>query len=99
MGHAGAYSMTMHYLKAIEAAGTDESDAVMAKMKTMKPDDFFARNATLRADGRLVHDMYYVQIKQADERRDADDIFKVVDVIPGDKAYAPMLPQCNFAKS
>jgi branched-chain amino acid transport system substrate-binding protein len=99
MGHAGAYSMTMHYLKAIEAAGTDESDAVMAKMKEMKPDDFFARNATLRADGRMVHDMYYVQIKKADERRDADDIFKVIDVIPGDTAFAPMLPECNFVKS
>ena len=96
MGHAGAYSMTMHYLKAIEAAGTDESDAVMKKMKEMKPDDFFARNATLRADGRMVHDMYYVEIKKPDERRDDNDIFKVVSVIPGDQAFAPMLPECNF---
>jgi len=96
MGHAGAYSMTMHYLKAIEAAGTDESDAVMKKMKEMKPDDFFARNATLRADGRMVHDMYYVEIKKPDERRDSNDIFKVISVIPGDQAYAPMLPECNF---
>ncbi len=99
MGHAGAYSMTMHYLKAIEAAGTDEADAVMAKMKEMKPDDFFARNATLRADGRMVHDMYYVEIKKAAERRDADDIFRVIDVIPGDKAYGAMLPACNFTPS
>ncbi|GAA0682961.1 ABC transporter substrate-binding protein [Marinobacterium maritimum] len=96
MGHAGAYSMTMHYLKAIEAAGTDESDAVMKKMKEMKPDDFFARNATLRADGRMVHDMYYVEIKKPEERRDSNDIFKVVSVIPGDQAFAPMLPECDF---
>jgi branched-chain amino acid transport system substrate-binding protein len=40
-----------------------------------------------------------VQIKKADERRDADDIFKVIDVIPGDTAFAPMLPECNFVKS
>ncbi|GGO79981.1 hypothetical protein GCM10011348_15640 [Marinobacterium nitratireducens] len=99
MGHAGAYSMTMHYLKAVEAAGTDDSDAVMAKMKEMKPDDFFARNATLRADGRMVHDMYTVKIKNPDERRDGDDIFKVVDVLAGDQVYEPMLPECNFAKS
>lgn len=96
MGHAGAYSMTMHYLKAVEAAGTDESDAVIKKMKEMKPDDFFSRNATLRADGRMVHDMYYVEIKKPEERRDGNDIFKVVSVIPGDQAYAPMLPECNF---
>ncbi|MBV0934383.1 ABC transporter substrate-binding protein [Marinobacterium weihaiense] len=96
MGHAGAYSMTMHYLKAIEAAGTDDSDAVIKKMKEMKPDDFFSRNATLRADGRMVHDMYYVEIKKPDERRDSNDIMRVVSVIPGDQAYAPMLPECNF---
>lgn len=96
MGHAGAYSMTMHYLKAIEAAGTDDSDAVIRKMKEMKPDDFFSRNATLRNDGRMVHDMYYVEIKKPDERRDDNDIFKVVSTIPGDQAYAPMLPECNF---
>ncbi|SIQ64796.1 ABC transporter substrate-binding protein [Marinobacterium stanieri] len=96
MGHAGAYSMTMHYLKAVEAAGTDDSDAVIKKMKEMKPDDFFSRNATLRADGRMVHDMYYVEIKKPDERRDDNDIFKVVSTIPGDQAYAPMLPECNF---
>ncbi|MBP0049678.1 ABC transporter substrate-binding protein [Marinobacterium sp. AK62] len=96
MGHAGAYSMTMHYLKAIEAAGTDDSDAVIRKMKEMKPDDFFSRNATLRNDGRMVHDMYYVEIKKPDERRDDNDIFKVVSTIPGDQAYAPMLPECDF---
>ncbi len=96
MGHAGAYSMTMHYLKAIEAAGTDDSDAVMKKMKEMKPDDFFSRNATLRPDGRMVHDMYYVEIKKPEERRDSNDIFKVISVIPGDQAFAPMLPECDF---
>lgn len=96
MGHAGAYSMTMHYLKAIEAAGTDDSDAVIRKMKEMKPDDFFSRNAYLRNDGRMVHDMYYVEIKKPDERRDSNDIFKVVSTIPGDQAYAPMLPECDF---
>eukprot|EP01155_Anaeramoeba_flamelloides_P017872 Anaeramoba_flamelloidesa568518_24.p1 GENE.a568518_24~~a568518_24.p1 ORF type:complete len:407 (+),score=46.71 a568518_24:279-1499(+) len=96
MGHAGAYSMTMHYLKAIEAAGTDDSDTVIKKMKEMKPDDFFSRNATLRADGRMVHDMYYVEIKKPEERRDSNDIFKVISVIPGDQAYAPMLPECDF---
>lgn len=97
MGQAGAYSMTMHYLNAIKAAGTDEGEAVMAQMKATKPDDFFARNATLRADGRMVHDMYQVRIKKADERKNEDDIFAVEKVIPGDQAFGKMLDSCNFA--
>ncbi|MGB0467913.1 MAG: ABC transporter substrate-binding protein [Pontibacterium sp.] len=96
MGHAGAYSMTMHYLNSVKAAGTDASDAVMAKMKEMKPDDFFARNAYLRNDGRMVHDMYQVRIKKGNERKNADDIFAVEQVIPGEEAFGKMLPQCDF---
>jgi branched-chain amino acid transport system substrate-binding protein len=96
MPHAGAYSATMHYLNAVKAAGTDESDAVMKMMKATKPDDFFAKNATLRADGRMVHDMYLVKITKASERKTADDIFAIQSVIPGDQAFAPMLPECDF---
>ncbi|MBY4675059.1 ABC transporter substrate-binding protein [Marinobacterium arenosum] len=96
MGHAGAYSATMHYLNAVKATGTDDSDTVMKHMKANKPNDFFARNATLRADGRMVHDMYQVRIKTASERKSEDDIFAVEKVIPGDEAFAPMLAQCEF---
>lgn len=96
MPHAGAYSATMHYLNAVKAAGTDDSDAVMKQMKATKPDDLFAKNATLRADGRMVHDMYLVKITKASERKTADDIFAIQSVIPGDQAFAPMLPECDF---
>ena len=96
MGHAGAYSMTMHYLNAIKEAGTDDADAVMKVMKKNKPNDFFARNAYLRADGRMVHDMYQVRIKTAKERKNDDDIFAIEKVIPGDQAFGPMLDKCNF---
>ncbi len=96
MAHAGAYSATMHYLNSIKATGTDESDAVMREMKSTKPNDFFARNAYLRNDGRMVHDMFQVRIKKADERKNEDDIFAVEQVIPGDQAYAAMLAQCDF---
>ena len=96
MPHAGAYSATMHYLNAVKAAGTDDSDAVMKLMKSTKPDDFFAKNATLRSDGRMVHDMYLVRITKASERKSEDDIFKIESVIPGDKAFAPVLPACDF---
>ncbi|WP_293265091.1 ABC transporter substrate-binding protein [Neptunomonas sp.] len=96
MPHAGAYSATMHYLNAVKAAGTDDSDTVMKLMKSTKPDDFFAKNATLRSDGRMVHDMYLVRITKASERKSEDDIFKIESVIPGDKAFAPVLPACDF---
>ena len=97
MGQAGQYSMVMHYLNAVKEAGTDEAEAVMAVMKKNKPNDFFARNAYLRADGRMVHDMYQVRIKKGDERSSPDDIFEVQNVVPGDQAFGPMMDQCNFA--
>ena len=55
MDQAGAYSATMNYLKAVKAAGTDDPDAVMAKLKSMDISDFFAINGKIRADGRMVH--------------------------------------------
>lgn len=96
MAHAGVYSATMHYLKSVQAAGTDESDAVMTQMKSHKPNDFFARNAKLRNDGRMVHDMYQMRIKTAAERNGDDDIFVIENVIPGEEAFGPMLAQCDF---
>lgn len=96
MPHAGAYSATMHYLNSVKEAGTDDSDAVMKVMKATKPNDFFAKNATLRSDGRMVHDMYQVRITKGDERKNADDIFRIEKVIPGDQAFAPVLPECDF---
>lgn len=96
MAHAGVYSATLHYLNSIKAAGTDSSDAVMAQMKANKPDDFFARNAHLRNDGRMVHDMYQMRIKKASERKSNEDLFVVENVIPGDQAFGPMLAQCDF---
>lgn len=98
MGQAGAYSATMHYLNAVKEAGTDEGDAVMAKMKATKPDDFFARNAELRADGRMVHEMYQVRVKKADERANEDDIFALEQTLAGNEVYLPMDPACDFSK-
>tara|TARA_R110002167_G_scaffold41229_3_gene125992 strand:- start:2921 stop:4132 length:1212 start_codon:yes stop_codon:yes gene_type:complete len=98
MPHAGAYSATMHYLKAVEAAGTDESKAVMAKMKEMPVEDFFSRNGYLRKDGRMVHDMLQVRIKTAKERTNENDIFAIEKVIKGDDAFMKMEDGgCAFA--
>ncbi|WP_290699857.1 ABC transporter substrate-binding protein [Amphritea sp.] len=98
MAHAGAYSSTMHYLNAVKAAGTDEGKAVMAKMKETPVEDFFSRNGYLRKDGRMVHDMLQVRIKNADERTSANDIFAIEKVIKGDDAFLELSKGgCEFA--
>jgi len=87
---AGAYSAVLHYLKAAEAAGTDEAKAVVRKMKDSPVKDFFARNARLREDGRMVHDMYLVQAKAPAESKGDWDMLKIVQTVPGDKAFRPI---------
>jgi branched-chain amino acid transport system substrate-binding protein len=90
MSQAGAYSTTMHYLKAVQAAGTDETGAVMAKMKSMPVDDFFARNGRIRADGRMVHDMYLFQVKKPEESKGPWDYYTLKKTVPGDQAFTPL---------
>ena len=87
MGDAGDYSSTMHYLKAIQAAGTDETSAVMAKMKELPINDFFAKNGKIRIDGRMVHDLYLYQVKKPSESKDPWDYLTLLDTIPGDEAF------------
>jgi branched-chain amino acid transport system substrate-binding protein len=87
---AGNYSSTLHYLKAVQAAGTDEAGAVMTKMKSLPVNDFFATNGKIRQDGRMVHDMYLVQVKKPDESKYAWDYFKLLATIPGDEAFQPL---------
>ena len=87
MVQAGLYSAITNYLKAIDAAGTDDGPKVIAKMKSMPIDDFFARNASLREDGTLIHDMYLVQVKSPSESRGAWDYEKLVKTVPGKDAF------------
>ena len=90
MGDAGDYSSTMHYLKAIEAAGTDEAQAVMSKMREMPINDFFAKNGRIREDGRMVHDMYVYEVKKPSESKGDWDYYKLREVIPGEQAFRPL---------
>lgn len=90
MGDAGDYSSTMHYLNAIKAAGTDEAKMVMAKMREMPVNDFFAKNGRIREDGRFVHDMYVYEVKKPSESKYAWDYYKLRAVVPGDEAYRPL---------
>ena len=87
MGDAGDYSSTMQYLKAIKAAGTDETGAVMAKLKSTPINDFFATNGRIREDGRMVHDMYVYQVKTPEESKYPWDYLTLKETIPAAQAY------------
>ncbi len=86
---AAVYGAVTHYLKAVQAAGTDEAGAVMAQMRQMPIHDFYTKNAHLRRDGRVVRDMYLLQVKTPAESRYPWDYYKVVETVPGDKAFRP----------
>jgi branched-chain amino acid transport system substrate-binding protein len=90
MAQAAVYSMVRHYLRAVEAAGTDEAKAVMAKMRELPVNDFYAKNGRVRLDGRMVHDMYFVQVKTPTESTEPWDYYKVLETIPGDQAFRPL---------
>jgi branched-chain amino acid transport system substrate-binding protein len=99
MVHAGVYSSVMNYLKAAEAAGSVSGKAAIDKMRTMDINDFFARNAHLREDGRMVHDMYLVQVKTPEESKGPWDYYKVIRTIPGDQAFRPLdKSECPLVK-
>ena len=89
MGQAGVYSATMHYLKAVQAAGTDRTDAVMQKMREM-PVEFFGKVGRVRQDGRMVHDMYLLQVKAPDKSKGPWDLLELRATVPGDKAFRPL---------
>ena len=91
MVHAGVYSSVLNFLRAAEASGQVESgSAVMETMRGMEIDDFFNRNAYLREDGRVVHDMYLVRVKTPEESTGPWDYYEVLRTIPGDEAFLPL---------
>jgi len=99
MLHAGTYSAITTYLKAVQATGTDDAAAVMKQMKATPINDSFAKNGKIREDGRMVHDMYLVQVKKPAESKDPWDYYHIKAVIPGDEAYQPMaLSRCPLVK-
>jgi branched-chain amino acid transport system substrate-binding protein len=99
MVQAGQYSTTMHYLRAVEAAGTDETTAVMRRMRSTPINDFFAKNGRIREDGRMVHDMYLFEVKKPSESTGPWDYYKLVATIPGDRAFQPLSEsKCSLVK-
>jgi branched-chain amino acid transport system substrate-binding protein len=90
MIQAGLYSATMHYLKAIDAIGTDDAPKVMAQMKATPIHDFFAKDGKIREDGRMVHEMYLFEVKKPEESKGEWDLYKMIAEVPGDEAFRPL---------
>ena len=87
MVQAGDYSAVMHYLQAVKAVNSDDTQKVMALMKKTPVNDFFAKNGRIREDGRMVHDMYLFEVKKPSESKGPWDYYKLVATIPGDEAF------------
>ena len=87
---AGTYGAVLHYLKAVQAAGTDEAKAVMAQMKKLPINDFMTKNGQVREDGRVIRDMYLMQVKTPEESKGEWDLTKSVATVPGNEAFRPL---------
>jgi branched-chain amino acid transport system substrate-binding protein len=97
MTQAGTYSATLTYLKAVKAAGTTDTDKVMAELRHTKIDDMFTKGGYVRADGVMVHDMYVMQVKSPRESKYPWDFYRVVTVMPGVEAFGPVTGRCPLA--
>jgi branched-chain amino acid transport system substrate-binding protein len=99
MLQAGDYSATATYLKAVKAVGSDDADKVMAQLKKTPINDMFTKNGVIRPDGRMVHDMYLMEVKKPSESKYPWDYYKLVATIPGDQAYLTKAEtQCKLWK-
>ena len=90
MTQAGAYSATLHYLKAVKAAGSKDADKVMEQMRATPINDFMTHDGKLRIDGRVLRDMYLFQVKKPEESKGEWDLYKLVEKIPAVEAFRPL---------
>src|SRR5580704_5212800 len=90
MVQAGVYGAVTHYLKAVQAAGSDDADAVVTKMREMPINDFMTHDGKLRIDGRVMHDMYLFEVKKPAESEYPWDYLKLLQTIPADEAFRPL---------
>ncbi len=90
MVNAGVYSSVMMYTNAVRATGTDDADVIMEWLRNNPQSDMFGKNMTLRKDGRLLHDMYLMQVKKPSESRAEWDYYNLRQTIPADEAFQPL---------
>lgn len=100
MIHAGTYSAVLHYLRAVRDAGTTDAATVSAKMRATRVKDAVFADGYIRADGRMVHDMYLVQVKTPAESKGPWDLYTVLRTIPGEQAFQPLAEgSCKLVKA
>jgi branched-chain amino acid transport system substrate-binding protein len=87
---AGVYSAVAHYLKAVKAIDSKDPDKVMAEMRKLPINDFMTHDGKLRIDGRVIRDMYLFEVKTPAESKEPWDYYKLVETVPGDKAFRPL---------
>ena len=90
MLQAGAYSSTLHYLKAVKATGTDDTDVVNKWIRANPINDMFVKNGKIREDGRMMREMYLFEVKKPSESQYPWDYYKLKATIPADQAYQPL---------
>jgi len=96
---AGVYSAVTNYLKAVQAANTDESDAVVKQLKSTPINDMFVKNGKIRQDGLHVHDMYLFQVKAPKDSKYPWDYYKQVATVSGNQAFQPLeASRCPLVK-
>ena len=88
--HAGVYAGALHYLKAVDAAKTDDGAKIVAKMKELPTDDPLFGKGQVRADGRKIHPVHLFEVKKPSESKGPYDYYKVLQTIPADKAFRPI---------
>jgi branched-chain amino acid transport system substrate-binding protein len=99
MVHAGVYSAVTHYLNAVKATGTDDADAVVAKMKATPVNDFFSKNSRIGPDGLHRHDMYLVRVKTPAESKYPWDYYTIAKTIPAAEAFPSVeMQKCPLVK-
>jgi branched-chain amino acid transport system substrate-binding protein len=97
--HAADYSAVTFYLNAVKATGTDDADKVLAQMHKSKINDFYAKDGYVREDGRMIHEMYLLEVKAQSDSKYPWDYYKLVAKVPGDQAFlAPAKSQCALLK-
>ncbi|MGF3027706.1 ABC transporter substrate-binding protein [Methylobacterium aquaticum] len=99
MVQAGLYSATMHYLKAVQAAGTSETAKVLEKIHSLPVNDFFSKNGHVREDGMHIHDYYLLRVKSPEESKAPWDYYEVISTISGEDANIPRAEsKCSLMK-
>ena len=96
---AGTYASVLHYLKAVQAAGTDEGKAVAAKMKELPVNDFYNKNVQIRADGRVMHKTFLMKVKSPAESKYRGDFYQQLAAMSGEDSYKPLSEsECPLVK-